>query len=94
MEKLESMLDGIFEMRVNEVAGVTAEERMAIQNMKAERELKDFLPNATKEEKQKIEEYVENVKENIAVEMGFFNEKYYKNGFADAIKLVMECMKK
>ena len=47
-----------------------------------------------KEEKQKIDQFVDEAVENISFEMGFYNEKYYKNGFSDAIKLISECLSK
>ena len=32
--------------------------------------------------------------EYISCEMGYFNEKYYKTGLADGIRVVMECMQR
>ena len=94
MEKLESMLAEIFDARIDNIASVTKEEREQIKEMKNLVDIEEFFPEATKKEIQRIEEFADIVTENIACEMGFFNEKYYKTGFADAIKLVMECMKK
>lgn len=94
MEKLESMLTEIFDARIDNIASVTKEEREQIKEMKNLVDIEEFFPEATKKEIQRIEEFADIVTENIACEMGFFNEKYYKTGFADAIKLVMECMKK
>ena len=94
MEKLESMFTEIFDARIDNIASVTMEEREQIKEMKNLVDIEEFFPEATKKEIQRIEEFADIVTENIACEMGFFNEKYYKTGFADAIKLVMECMKK
>lgn len=93
MEKLESMLTEIFDARIDNIASVTKKEREQIKEMKNFVEMEEFFPEATKKEIQRIEEFADIVTENIACEMGFFNEKYYKTGFADAIKLIMECMK-
>lgn len=94
MEKLKSMLTEIFDARIDDIASVTKEEREKIKEMKQSVDIEKFFENATKEEIQRIEEFADIVTENMATEMGFFNEKYYKNGFADAINLIMECMKR
>ena len=94
MEKLESMLTEIFDSRVDSVASVTPEEKEEIRKMKNYVDLEEFFPDASKKEIEKIEEFADIVTENMASEMGFFNEKYYKIGFADAVKLIMECMGK
>ena len=53
-----------------------------------------LTPNATDEEIDKIAEIIEMAVENISCEMGYFNEKYYKTGLADGIRLVIECMQR
>lgn len=94
MERVESMLTEIFDSRIDNIASVTKEEQEKIREMKNFIDTEEFFPEASKREIQRIEEFVDNAVDNVACEMGFFNEKYYKTGFADAIKLVMECMKK
>ena len=32
--------------------------------------------------------------ENMSYEMGYFEEKYYKTGFADGVRLIMECVER
>jgi len=52
-----------------------------------------YFPDATDEDFEKIEEVIEIAVENVSCEIGYLNEKYYKTGLADGIKLVFECMK-
>ena len=94
MEKIESILTEIFNSRIESIASVTKEEIEQIKKMKKYVDIEEFFPEATKKEIQRIEEFADIVTENMACEMGFFNEKYYKAGFADAINLIMECMKR
>ena len=43
----------------------------------------------TKEQK---EELIERIMDNMSVEMRHFNAKYYKIGFCDGLRLVIECL--
>ena len=40
----------------------------------------------------KIEELIDTAMENMPYEMGYFEEKYYKTGFTDGVRLIMECV--
>ena len=93
-EDTKSLLAKLFEARVNEVAVLTREEKEMVELGKTFHETKDVFPNASQEEIQKIDQFVDEAVENISFEMGFYNEKYYKNGFSDAIKLISECLSK
>ena len=42
----------------------------------------------------KIEDLIDIMMENMSYKMGYFEEKYCKTGFADGIRLVMECMQR
>ena len=53
-----------------------------------------FLKNATDSEIKKIEELIDTAMENMSYEMGYFEEKYYKTGFADGVRLIMECVER
>ncbi len=89
---MKNMLDEIFNARVEKVANVTKEEREEINKTKTNIVVRDALENATDEEIKKIEELMELATENMSGEMGYFEEKYYKTGFADGVKLMVECM--
>lgn len=93
MEKMESILKEFFESRVESVVCLTDEEKEIIGKDKVEINIKEFFPNATDDDIYKIEQIIDLSRDNMACEMGYFEEKYYKTGFADAIKLVLECMK-
>lgn len=43
------------------------------------------------EERESILNILDEVIENYQIRAGFYNEKYYKQGFKDAIKLCLEC---
>lgn len=92
MEKMKSMLDEIFNARVETVASVTKEEQEKINEAKTKIDIEDAFENATDNEIKKIEELIDTAIENMSYEMGYFEEKYYKTGFADGVRLIMECV--
>ena len=92
MEKMKSMLDEIFNARVETAASVTKEEQEKINEAKTKIVFEDAFENATDNEIKKIEELIDKAMENMSYEMGYFEEKYYKTGFADGVRLVIECM--
>ena len=94
MEKIESMLDEIFNARADSIASITKEEQEKINEGKTCIDIERYFPNATDEEINKIAEIIEMAVENISCEMWYFNEKYYKTGLADGIRLVIECMQR
>ena len=92
MEKMKSMLDEIFNARVETVDSVTKEEQEKINESKTKIVLEDAFENATDREIKKIEELIDIAMENMSYEMGYFEEKYYKTGFADGVRLIIECV--
>ena len=92
MEKMKSMLDEIFNARVETVVSVTKEEQEKTNEAKTKIDIEDAFENATDNEIKKIEELIDTVMENMSYEMGYFEEKYYKTGFADGVRLIMECV--
>ena len=94
MEKMESMLDGIFNARVDAIESMTKEEQEKINEGKTYIDMDKFFPNATAEDIEKIEEIINMTVENVSCEIGYLSEKYYKTGLSDGIKLVFECMQR
>lgn len=92
MEKIKGMLEEIFNARLESVASVTRAEQEKINEGKTKIEIEDVFENATENEIKKIEEIIDIAMENMSYEMGYFEEKYYKTGFADGVKLIMECI--
>lgn len=92
MEKMKSMLDEIFNARVEAVASVTKEEQEKINEAKTKIVIEDIFENATDREIKNIESLIDIMMENMSYEMGYFEEKYYKTGFADGVRLIMECV--
>ena len=92
MEKMKSMLNEIFNARVEKVASVTKEEQEKINEAKTKIVIEGAFENATDSEIKKIEELIDTTMENMSYEMGYFEEKYYKTGFADGVRLIMECV--
>ena len=94
MGKSNGLLDLIFSLRVDDISKVSKEDLEKINKMKTIVKIEKYFPNFSSEEITQIEKFVDIEVDNIAFEMAFLNEKYYKKGFADGIKLLMECIKK
>ena len=63
-----------------------------INETKTKIDIEDAFENATDGEIKKIEELIDTAMENMSYEMGYFEEKYYKTGFADGVRLIIECV--
>jgi len=94
--KTKSILDKIFEQREDELYNITAEERKLLS-----KKSKDYaniyiaidnVPPAFKETRKGIETSVENYLETLSDIQGIENEKFYKEGFSDAISLILNCV--
>ncbi len=95
------LLNEFYKERENEIAKLEEEDKQILKNLLLERKQKNeqlelaisnipkVFPEVINNIKAKIEEKLE-IEYNID---GYYNEKSYKTGFSDAIKLVLECMK-
>jgi hypothetical protein len=91
-EAKKSVLQDSFISREEDIATLNKEDKKIMGNKKENVEISDFLPGATDEEIHKIEELIERIMDNMSVEMRHFNAKYYKIGFCDGLRLVIECL--
>ena len=86
------ILDIIFEARLNDVATLSKEDKTNIEYHsnsssayeKIEALLNDFCPNNAYDILVAIDDFVS----EINYEAGYFNEKYYKQGFCDGVGLM------
>lgn len=96
----EAMLSKIFEIRENDIATITDDDKKFFErekinlNEKYNEILENIRNIPIKEEEkvkltQKIDEYIEINNYRNA----YFNEKYYKEGFKDGMQLKIECNK-
>lgn len=54
----------------------------------------DNIPNSFTETRKQIKMSIENYLETLSTMQATENEKFYKEGFSDAIKLLVECLYK
>lgn len=78
IEKMKSILDEIFNIRVETVASVIKEEQEKINETKTKIDIEDAFENATYNEIKKIEELIDIAMENMSYEMGYFEENIIK----------------
>lgn len=78
IKKMKSILDEIFNIRVETVASVIKEEQEKINETKTKIDIEDAFENATYNEIKKIEELIDIAMENMSYEMGYFEENIIK----------------
>lgn len=55
---------------------------------------KNISRNVPKENKKYVQKQLEKLDDNFMDYIGYWNEKYYRNGFVDGSQLVMGCFNK
>lgn len=53
----------------------------------------NILRNVPKENKQYVQKQLNKLDDNFLDYLGYWNEKYYRNGFVDGSQLVMGCFR-
>lgn len=95
----DSILNEWFIHRENELASVTMEDKANIKDLLRERK-KNYhnilvainnVPNGFTETRKMLKESMDTYVETLNCVNGYNNEKYYKCGFCDGIKLFLEC---
>ena len=84
--ELNKTLDELFEARVEKVAILTAEDMKNLKKIKMKINFNETFNDISEDLKEKIEKYIEIVTENMSLENGYFNKKYYKFGASDLLK--------
>lgn len=97
MENAEDMLEFIFNSRCDEIAYITEKDKEFLNSKKVnidkeyanfKKSLEELQEAPRKEIFKKFTNYID-ISDYIA---GYFNEKYYKIGFSDCMKLVLNCI--
>lgn len=99
-QKLEvkNILDMLFLQREDEIYQITETER-ELSLKKSEDYSKIYtainnIPNAFIETRKGIEKSIEIYLDTLSTVQANENEKFYKTGFSDAVKLIMDCLYK
>lgn len=89
-----SMLDLILEIRIDDVATLSDEERrlMTISTNHSDALLTFLKEKLSPEDYKHTEELFDDFFENFMCEIGATNDKYYKNGFSDAFELTVDTL--
>ena len=53
--------------------------------------LKKILKNVPQQNKKYVEKQLNELDKNFMDYLGYWNEKYYRNGFCDGISLIQNC---
>ncbi len=90
------MLKNIFEKRENDIYNITESERELNKKKTKDYEKIDIaidnIPNGFKEVRQGMKASVENYIDTLSLIQSNENEKFYKAGFSDAVKLIVDCL--
>ena len=84
----DSILDEIYESRIEEICRLSKEEREVYNESKVK--IDDFLKNISEDIRTQVEEFIEAKIEELNYINGITNKKYYKAGLSDGIKIINE----
>lgn len=85
--KEENLFEEWYDIRADKIPGISKEERKEIEEYCGDLNVANEFADLSKENINRIEEFVEKVKERDALEMGYLCDKYYRFGFQDCKKL-------
>lgn len=93
MKKQENMIDQFFKLRQGDLLEEMGEDRKILRNSlkqisnKRLTETMSKLPEEYEEIKKQIYEYIEDLANDYEIKMAYYDKKYYKQGFEDAVLL-------
>ena len=94
----DDLLNKIFEQRENEIYEIKNNERKLYSQKTKDYSGIDIaienLPDAFTETRKVIKDSIEKYLETLNEIQGIENEKFYKEGFSDAVKLIFNCSSK
>lgn len=97
MKDNENILDTFFYLRQEDLLDELKEDRDCLKNalkqvhMKELQESIDMLPNEYEDVKNKIYNYIDTITANYEIKRAYYDKKYYKQGFNDAISINNKC---
>lgn len=97
MEKEYNAIDKFFSYREDDIIESLQRDSSKINNGIKGIKIEDIkatieeIPQESKNLKTKIEEQIDNLVADYNIRLAYYNKKYYKQGFNDAIKLNLIC---
>lgn len=97
MKNNENILDLIFNTRSEELAKLTKEDKEFLNSPKVDakkdyQNFKDTLEDLSEEQKSNILEKVDKYCDTNDLIHTYYYKKYYKMGFSECMKLILNCM--
>lgn len=86
--KYNDILKSIFESRIEDIAGLTVEERESL-NKRKKIILDEYVTDLTEKQKKQINSYIDVIMQDVFDESYSLNEKYYKYGFSDGVNALL-----
>lgn len=99
MKKEYDIIDKLFRLREEEIIDSFQEDRNKLGNCLKEinkeaiKEIINKIPQDNKNLKIQLEEQIDNLIADYNIILAYYNKKYYKQGFNDAINLNIICSK-
>ncbi len=93
MRKQENMIEQFFKLRQGDLLEEMGEDREILRNslkqINSKRLIESMskLPEEYEEIKRQIYEYIEDLANDYEIKMAYYDKKYYKQGFEDAVLL-------
>ena len=89
MKKYNDIIKDIFQSRIEDVAGLTFEEKESLDKQKEIKDISDYITGLTEEQKKQANEYLDEVMSDVCDEACSLNEKYYRYGISDGVNIIL-----
>lgn len=97
MKENENILDTFFYLRQEDLLDELKEDGKCLKNavkkvcIKDLKSCMDELPNQYDDVKSKVYDYIDTITANYEIKRAYYDKKYYKQGFNDAIMINNKC---
>ena len=87
--KYNDIIKSIFDSRIEDIEGLTVEEKESIDSRKEIVYIEDYIKDLTDEQKKQAGDYLDEVMMEVYDESANLNEKYYRYGFSDGMNALL-----
>ncbi len=93
-EEIKSIINELFNARFEKISRLSDEERLIMTSDEEDEELNvdSVFEKFSDDERKKIREYVEKIKQKITSQDIYFYSKFYKTAISDAVRFIIEAL--
>lgn len=93
MDNFQSMMDKFYEGREEDISNIGKDEQEIINSLNKAIEITDYLPELTEKQKSKFYDFMDAYRDNLNLEIAYYERRAYKIGASEAVTFLIECLK-